>query len=44
MITRNLRLQASGQMYFDDVPQHAWYAQAVAAAVEAGLIIGESSE
>ncbi|WP_083688958.1 S-layer homology domain-containing protein [Paenibacillus sp. FSL H7-0331] len=29
-------------MYFDDVPQHAWYAQAVVAAVEAGLITGRT--
>lgn len=44
MITRDLHLKASGQMYFDDVPQHAWYAQAVAAAVEAGLISGRTNQ
>ncbi|MNI12874.1 Endoglucanase precursor [compost metagenome] len=44
MIARSLHLKGSGQIYFDDVPQDAWYAQAVSSAVEAGLISGRTPQ
>lgn len=47
MLVRLLGInQASGSdkaASFADVPQHAWYAEAVAAAVQAGLVTGRSA-
>ncbi|GGG22745.1 glycosyl hydrolase 53 family protein [Paenibacillus abyssi] len=44
LLARALGLQANGQMPFTDVPVDAWYAEAVAAVFEAGIVKGRSSE
>lgn len=40
MLVRTLGLKSSGNAGFADVPQDSWYAEAMAAAVEAGLVAG----
>lgn len=40
MLVRTLGLKSSGNASFADVPSDSWYAEAMAAAVEAGLIAG----
>ena len=42
MLVRELGLQASSQAGFADVAQGTWYAEAIAAAKEAGLVNGSS--
>lgn len=44
MVTRALNLQAKHAPGFGDVDPAAWYAEAIAAAHEAGIIIGRSAD
>ncbi len=42
IVARSLNLKATGSAVFTDIPANAWYAEAVAAAHEAGIIFGKS--
>ncbi|MGI2294626.1 S-layer homology domain-containing protein [Paenibacillus sp. GXUN7292] len=44
LLTRAFGLKAAGAARFEDVPSGAWYAEAVAAAAEAGIIKGVTPE
>ncbi|URN94667.1 MAG: S-layer homology domain-containing protein [Candidatus Pristimantibacillus lignocellulolyticus] len=43
MLVRMLGLEANGETSFDDVVGNSWYADAISAAVEAGIVNGRSS-
>ncbi|MGG4034627.1 S-layer homology domain-containing protein [Paenibacillus cisolokensis] len=44
LIVRSLGIEAKGTSSFKDVPANAWYAGAVAAAAEAGIVKGVNSD
>jgi len=44
IITRAMKLQASGGTPFQDVEPGSWYAEAIAAAYEAGIVNGKAPE